>query len=104
MPACRTCHGSGFLDQGLDETRCLKCEPDMDKIREVIVASDPLGLSASDLDYRHQFELLALRYAELVAALQPAEWQTPLQRAHELNDNITAAVGQIKQLAAGRGR
>lgn len=108
MPTCKECAGTGKVCQGLDEAACTKCPPDLAAIRSLVVdwkAADDLihnlGFDASaEREKTRNVELLLDRYEELVAALEPAEWQTPLQRANELKDNLVIT-RQIKILVTG---
>lgn len=97
MSTCKTCANTRTVDHGLDVGLCRDCQPDLAMIRAVIAETDPESLTAEEKMYRDEFVTLADRWEELVKALEPADWQTPLQRVHELRDNLVIT-GQMKEL------
>lgn len=99
MATCKTCANTRTVDHGLDVRMCKDCQPDLAMIRAVIAETDPDSLTAEEKMYRDEFVTLANRWEELVAALEPADWQTPLQRAQELRDNLVIT-GQIKAIVS----
>ena len=96
---CSECDGNGYVDRGPDTDECLACQPDLMAIRSVVAASSDAGLTVDNKEYRRQFKLLLKRYEEVVEAMSPAQWQTPLSRALELRDNLVIT-GQIKELVS----
>ena len=99
MLKCKACDGAGFVDRGPDTDVCLDCQPDLSAIKAVLGASDDEGLTVEDKEFRRQFTLLVRRYEELVKALEPADWQTPLSRARELHDNLVVT-RQVKEIVS----
>lgn len=99
MPKCKECGGAGVKCQGIDEKKCLECPPDLAFIAERLITTG-FGVSGVlDVAFHRNVELLLLRYQELIHALEPAEWQTPVERAKELRDNLVITM-QIKEIVS----
>lgn len=99
MATCKTCANTRTVDHGLDVGMCRDCQPDVAAIRDLL-DHFPFGdATREELNYHTQLTVLVDRWEELVRALKPADWQTPLQRAQELRDNLMVT-GHIKELVS----
>lgn len=94
-----TCKNTRTVDHGLDVGMCRDCQPDVVFIRDLLAHFPFDDATKGELAYHAELTLIVDRWEELVRAIKPADWQTPLQRAQELRDNLVVT-GQIKELVS----